>query len=242
MQNDNNFCKVYIFFEFEGKKVWVGGVVDREKVNGWQHSGIKTGAILPTVASLVHVQWSFFATNMHPNNINETNKRETLWRKDTRMPMCALMCVRVRACARRCVRVCACVGEGFTFAFLFAWVRACGCVRVCVCACGWGGVQGRRPFGAGAGALDMYDTPGTQRDKLFTTPLYRTPRGISCLPQPQGSLPRPLYHNPLPNPRLLYLPPRAVWRLFAFLWVTLSFGYLIGFSGGWVLMGGVFFW
>ena len=80
------------------------------------------------------------------------------------------VCVPACACARRYVRVCVRVGEGFPFAFLFAWVRACACVRVCVCACGWGGVQGRRCFGARAGAMDLYDTPRTQRDKLFPTP------------------------------------------------------------------------
>ena len=77
----------------------IGEVVDRENVNGWQYSGRKTGAKLQTVACLVHVQWSFLRVGMHLNNINETNKRKTLWRKDTHAPMCALMCVRVRACA-----------------------------------------------------------------------------------------------------------------------------------------------
>ena len=115
--------------------------------------------------------------------------------------VCVGAWVRVRArvgtCARRHVRVCVCVGEGFRFAFRFAWVRACGCVRVCVCARGWGGVQGRRCFGAGAGAPDLYDTPRTQRDKLFpfTTnpkgyPLPTNPRVISS-PQPNGCFPSP---------------------------------------------------
>jgi len=107
---------------------------------------------------------------MHLNNICGTNKREMLLRKDTPAPMCARRCVRACACARRCVHVRVCVGEVFTFAFLFAWVRACGCVRVCVCACGWGGVQGRPYFWARALAMDLYDTPGTQRDKLFAAP------------------------------------------------------------------------
>ena len=141
---------------------------------------------MPTVASLVHVQWSFFATNMHLNNVCGTNKVEMLWRKDTRTPMCALMCVRACACARRCVRVRVCVGEGFRFAFLFAWVRACGCVRVCVCACGWGGVQGRRYFWARAHRLASTYTPGTQRDKLFATPLYHEPKGDKLFTAPQG--------------------------------------------------------
>ena len=98
--------------------------------------------------------------------------------------VCARPCVRVCvcvgacACARRHVRVCVCVGDGFRFAFRFAWVRACGCVRVCVCACGWGGVQGRPYFGARAGAMDLYDTPRTQRDKLLS-------KGISCFPRPR---------------------------------------------------------
>jgi hypothetical protein len=153
---------------------------------------------------------------MHLNNISETNKKETLLRKDTRMPMCALMCVRVCACARRCVRVRVCVGEGFRFAFLFAWVRACGCVRVCVCACGWGGVQCRRSFWARARRLVSTYTPGTQRDKLFATPLYRTP-----LPRTQGSLPRP-FAKPkasLPSPKGCLPLPRLAGYL--------SIGYLV---------------
>lgn len=173
-------------------------------MNGWQYSGRKIDPILQTVVHLVHVQWSFFATSMHLNNVCETNKRKTLWRKDTRMPMC----VRVRACAHRCVRVRVCVGEGLLFAFLFAWVRACGCVRVCVCACGWGGVQCRRCFWARARRLASTYTPGTQRDKLFTftttprlftTPLYHEPKGISCLPRTQGCLPSPKGCLPLPR-------------------------------------------
>jgi hypothetical protein len=155
--------------------------------------------------------------------------------------MCALMCVRVCACARRCVRVRVCVGEGFRFAFLFAWVRACGCVRVCVCACGWGGVQGRRYFWARVHRLVSTYTPGTQRDKLFATPLYRTPRGVGCLPlpQPQGSLPHPF----TTNPRLLYLPQGCLGV------VCFSLGYLFFWLPYWVLWGGVgvdgggvFFW
>jgi hypothetical protein len=145
---------------------------------------------------------------MHLNNINETNKREMLCGKDTRTLMCARRCVRACACARRCVHVRVCVGEGFRFAFLFAWVRAGGCVRVCVCACGWGGVQGRPYFWARARAMDLYDTPGTQRDKLFATPLYHEHKGISCLPSHN-----PMAISPPTNPRavILYHEHKAVY-------------------------------
>lgn len=105
------------------------------------------------------------------------------------------------ACARRHVCACVCVGDQFHFAFLFAWVRACGCVRVCMCACGWGGLQGRRCFGARAGAMDLYDTPRTQRD----TP--RTQRG-----KPRILRAISLYHNPrdLPtNSMVVYHEPRG---------------------------------
>jgi hypothetical protein len=78
---------------------------------------------------------------MHPNNVCGMNKKEMLWRKDTRMPMCA----------RRCVRVRVCVGEGFAFRVSFrvgacVWVRACVRVRVWV---GWGAGP---PVLLGAGA------------------------------------------------------------------------------------------
>ena len=169
---------------------------------------------------------------MHLNNIYGMNKRKTLWRKDTRMPMCALMCVRVCACARRYVRVCVC-----------AWVRGLlsrffsrGCVRVgaCVCACARVGGVGCKA----AGPLE--------RGRVgWFLHIHREHKGISCLPlpQPQGSLPhpQPLYHPPLPHPRPLPKPkaslpsPKAVWRtwgLFVSLWVTFSLGYLIGFSWG----------
>jgi hypothetical protein len=172
---------------------------------------------------------------MHLNNINGMNKKETLLRKDTRTPMCARRCVRACACARRCVRVRVCVGEGITFAFLFARVGARGCVRVCVCACGWGGVQCRRSFGARARRLVSTYTPGTQRDKLFT--FTTTPRLFTT----------PLYHTPklFTTPQVFFTSPKAVWHtwgLFAFLWVTFSLGYLIGFSWGGGVVGGGCFW
>jgi hypothetical protein len=50
---------------------------------------------LQTVAFLIHAQWSFFAINMHPNNIYWMNKGEMLLRKDTRTPMCACVCAHV---------------------------------------------------------------------------------------------------------------------------------------------------
>jgi hypothetical protein len=148
-------------------------------------------------------------------------------------------CVGACACARRHVRVCVCVGEGFRFAFLCAWVRACGCVRVCVCACGWGGVQGRRHFGAMASAMDLYDTPRTQRDKLFPFPQPKgyplpTTQGLSFRHEPKG--------YPLPNlvgllAGCLFL----VISLLAYCWVTGNRLLLVVCVGGWVLRGVVFF-
>ena len=111
-----------------------------------------------------------------------------------------------------------CVGEGFPFAFLCAWVRACGCVRVCVCACGWGGVQGRGYFGARAGAMDLYDTPRTQRGKPRTQRDRLLSKGISYLPRTQRGKPRTqraisLYHNPRGlhhSPMAIYHEPKGV--------------------------------
>ena len=83
---------------------------------------------------LVHVQWSFLGVGMHPNNINETNKKETLLRKDTRMPRYARRCV--RGGARACVRVNLFAygsGRGRCASFRVSfrvYVRAWGCVRV----------------------------------------------------------------------------------------------------------------
>lgn len=104
------------------------------------------------------------------------------------------------ACARRYVRACVCVRGWFRFAFLYAWVRACGCVRVCMCACGWGGLQGRGYFGARAGAMDLYDTPRTQRDTPRTQRavyLYHEHKGVNHEPKglftfttTQGSFPQ----------------------------------------------------
>jgi hypothetical protein len=52
IQNENNFCKVYIFWVKVKVKVWFGGEVDKGKVNGWIYSGRKTGAKLQTVVHL----------------------------------------------------------------------------------------------------------------------------------------------------------------------------------------------
>jgi hypothetical protein len=226
--------------------VGIGEVMDRENVNSWQHSGIKTGAKLPTVASLVHVQWSFFATNMHPNNICETNKKETLLRKDTRMPRYARRCV--RGGARACVRV-----------NLFAYGSGrgrCASFRVSfrVYVGGWGGVRVlvRAWGGVGCKAAGTF---GRGRVGWFLH-IHREHKGISCLPlpQPQGSLPQPLYHEPkgiscFPSPRTQgCLPsPRAVYLFLGWLVISLLVTLLLGnwlFSfGGWVLMGGgCFFW
>lgn len=133
---------------------------------------------------------------------------------------------KIRTCP--CVRVCGCVGarvrarvgmrvracawvRGLRFAFLCAWVRACGCVRVCVCACGWGGLQGRRHFDARAGAMDLYDTPRTQRDTPRTQGDKLLSKGISYLPRTLMAI--SLYHNPrvLPtNSMAVYPEPKGV--------------------------------
>jgi hypothetical protein len=160
--------------------------MDKEKAKDWQHSGRKIDPILRTVASLVHVQWSFLQPTCTWITFTEWTKGKRYGVKIHTRP-----CVRVgvRVCVRARVGVCVCVCvwvRGLLFAFLFAWVRACGCVRVCVCACGWGGVQGRRYFWARAHRLVSAYTPGTQRDKLFTftttprlftTPLYHESKG-----------------------------------------------------------------
>lgn len=131
-----------------------------------------------------------------------------------RAHVCVYVCA--CACARRCVRVCVCVGDGFRFAFCFAWVRACGCVRVCVCACGWGGVQGRGYFGAPARAMDLYDTPRTQRDKLFPPPRTqrgkpRTQRDVARtqrdMPLAQGCYPFTTHLGAIPLPQTQWLFP-----------------------------------
>jgi hypothetical protein len=73
--------------------------------------------------------------------------------------------------------------------------------------------------------MDLYDTPGTQRDKLFT---------FTTTPLP----------HPFTKPKLLYLPQGLFtssyvgWLSLYWLpccWVTGCFP-----LGGWVLMGGVF--
>jgi hypothetical protein len=183
----------------------------------------------------------FFATNMHLNNIYGMNKRKTLWRKDTRMPMCALMCVRVCACARRYVRVCVC-----------AWVRGLlsrffsrGCVRVgaCVCACARVGGVGCKA----AGPLE--------RGRVgWFLHIHREHKGIGCLPHPkgdklftttQGLFPFTTPQSCLPRPKDLYLSQGCLAYMGA---VCFSLGYLFSWLpywvllGGWVLMGGVFFW
>ena len=151
--------------------------MDKKRVNGWQDSVHKIGANLQTVIYLVCVSGDFLGCISTRVTLTQRTKGKWYGWKIRARP-CVRVCVPTCACARRHVRVCVRVGEGFRFAFLFAWVRARGCVRVCVCACGRGGLQGRPYFGAGAGALDLYDTPRTQRDKLLS-------KGISCFPRTQ---------------------------------------------------------
>jgi hypothetical protein len=50
-------------------KVGLGAVMDKENAKDQPYSGRKIDPILQTVAFLIHAQWSFFAINMHPNNI-----------------------------------------------------------------------------------------------------------------------------------------------------------------------------
>ena len=114
----------------------------------------------------------------------------------------------------------------------FSRVRACVGVRARIGArVGWGGVQGRRSFWARARRLVSTYTPGTQRDKLFTfttTPrLFTTPKATYHEPKGDKLFTTTLYHAPS-----FFTFPKAVWRLFASLWVTFSLGYLIGFSLG----------
>lgn len=137
------------------------------------------------------------------------------------------VCVCVGACARRYARACVCVGGWFAFAFLCAWVRACGCVRVCVCACGWGGLQGRRYFGARAGAMDLYDTPRTQRGKPFT---FTTHLGAIPSPQAQWLFPFPSLPVILPPsyPAASYPPPVVLSPVTLLL--VISFGCSCGVS------------
>ncbi len=171
--------------------------------------------------------------------------------------MCACVCVCVRA--RKTFRVWIRAWQVRFVSRFFSRVCACVGVRARIGArVGWGGVQGRRYFWARAHRLASTYTPGTQRDKLFTftttprlftTPLYHEPKGISCLPQP-------LYHTPLPLPKASLLPQGCLAYMGA---VCFSLGYLVGscllgylFSwlpywvlfgwGGWGCGGGVFFW
>ena len=155
--------------------------------------------------------------------------------------VCACVCVCVRVRARVGTFVCACAWvRGFVSRFVSR-----GCVRVgaCACACarvGGGRVQCRRYFGAMASAMDLYDTPRTQRDKLFpfTTnpkgyPLPTIPRVISS-PQPNGCFPSPGWLvGWLPHLWLsLYWLPCC--------WVTGNRLLLVVCVGGWVLRGWCF--
>ena len=58
----------------------------------------KIGAILQTVIYLGMRIWGFFGQGIYQNNICETNKRQMICLKDTRVPTC------VRVCACVCVR------------------------------------------------------------------------------------------------------------------------------------------
>ena len=94
--------------------------MDKKRTKDWQYSVGKIGANLQTVVHLVCVQWSFLGRGIYSNNINAMNKGQRLWLKDTRVPMCARVCVPAHVCA------CVC-----------AWVRVRARVGTCVCACAW---------------------------------------------------------------------------------------------------------
>ena len=100
----------------------------------------------------------------------------------------------------------------------------------------------------GGGGCKAAGTFGRGRVGWFLH-IHREHKGINCLPRPFTAPlyhePKALYHAPLPNPRLLYLPLRAVFLFLGWLVISLLVTLLLGnrlFSfGGWVLMGGVFF-
>ena len=165
---------------------------------------------LPSLRSM-----EFFGVHIYPNNINATNKRQKLWRKDTRVP----------ACVRVCVPTCAC-----------AWVRGLlsrffsrGCVRVgaCAYACARVGGVGCKAAGTLARGQARWICTIHHEHKGISYSHPHEHKGIGYLPspQPQGLSPP---HNPKGYP--FTTNPMAITSPHNLGAVYLSLGWLVGSS------------